>query len=79
MRRKIVSGLGQAQYFISRDDYSRQFLQKLDFVPFPCTLNVLLEEPLRLAGHHDRELPGRGMQLWRASVHMRRVLGLGRS
>ena len=42
---KIASGLGQGQFFISREGYSRQFLQHLGFVPFPGTLNVLLEEP----------------------------------
>ena len=42
---KISAGLGQGQYFISREGYSRQFLQHLGFVPFPGTLNVLLEEP----------------------------------
>ena len=45
MRGKIASGLGQGQYFISREGYSRQFLQHLGFVPFPGTLNVLLEDP----------------------------------
>ncbi len=45
MRGKIAAGLGQGQYFISREGYSRQFLQHLGFVPFPGTLNVLLEEP----------------------------------
>ena len=45
MRGKIASGLGQGQYFISREGYSRQFLQYLGFVPFPGTLNVLLDEP----------------------------------
>ena len=45
MRGKISAGLGQGRYFISREGYSRQFLQHLGFVPFPGTLNVLLEEP----------------------------------
>ena len=45
MRGKIAAGLGQGQYFISREGYSRQFLQHLGFVPFPGTLNVLLEKP----------------------------------
>jgi riboflavin kinase len=45
MRGKIKAGLGQGQYFIAREGYSRQFLQHLGFVPFPGTLNVLLEEP----------------------------------
>ena len=45
MRGIIAAGLGQGQYFISREGYSRQFLHHLGFVPFPGTLNVLLEEP----------------------------------
>jgi len=45
MRGKILSGLGQAQYFLTREGYSRQFVEKLGFVPFPGTLNVLLESP----------------------------------
>ena len=42
---KIAAGLGQGQYFISQEGYSRQFSHHLGFVPFPGTLNVLLEEP----------------------------------
>jgi riboflavin kinase, archaea type len=42
MRGKISSGLGQAQYFLTREGYSRQFSKKLGFVPFFSTLNVLL-------------------------------------
>jgi riboflavin kinase len=45
MRGKIASGQGKGQYFISREGYSRQFVEKLGFVPFPGTLNVRLEEP----------------------------------
>jgi len=45
MRGKISAGLGQGQYFIAREGYSRQFLHHLGFVPFPGTLNVLLEGP----------------------------------
>ena len=45
MRGKILSGLGQAQYFLTREGYSRQFLECLGFIPFPGTLNVLLESP----------------------------------
>lgn len=45
MRGKIAAGLGQGQYFIAREGYSRQFLHYLGFVPFPGTLNVQLEGP----------------------------------
>jgi riboflavin kinase len=45
MRGKIASGIGQGQYFLTREGYSRQFVLKLGFLPFPGTLNVILEEP----------------------------------
>jgi riboflavin kinase len=45
MRGKVSSGLGQAQYFLSREGYRCQFKERLGFVPFPGTLNVLLDEP----------------------------------
>jgi riboflavin kinase, archaea type len=57
MRGKISAGLGQGQYFISRDGYSRQFLHHLGFVPFPGTLNVLLEAPFP-AGQHAIKIEG---------------------
>ena len=70
MRGKIASGLGQGQYFISREGYSRQFLQHLGFVPFPGTLNVLLDEPFpaEQPGDQNRGLPGGGTQLWRVQM-----------
>lgn len=45
MRGKVLSGLGQAQHFLSREGYCRQFEDGLGFVPFPGTLNVLLDGP----------------------------------
>jgi riboflavin kinase len=57
MRGRIMAGQGQGQYFISREGYSCQFLQKLGFVPFPGTLNVLLEEPFP-AGRKAIEIEG---------------------
>jgi riboflavin kinase, archaea type len=46
MQGKITAGLGLAGSFLSREGYRRQFLECLGFVPFPGTLNVLLDEPL---------------------------------
>jgi riboflavin kinase len=45
MRGKITSGFGQAQYFLSREGYCRHFWRQLGYIPFPGTLNVLLEVP----------------------------------
>lgn len=54
---KVSSGLGQAQYFLSREGYRRQFKELLGFVPFPGTLNVLLDESF-LAGVQAIEIKG---------------------
>ena len=45
IRGKVEHGLGKGQYYISREGYQNQFLQKLGFVPFPGTLNIKLDEP----------------------------------
>jgi riboflavin kinase len=45
IRGKVVTGLGEGQYYISLDGYRRQFNQKLGFDPFPGTLNIKLNEP----------------------------------
>jgi riboflavin kinase len=42
---KVPAGVGQAGYYLTRDGYRQQFLDRLGFIPFPGTLNVLLEEP----------------------------------
>ena len=58
MRGKVSSGFGQAQYFLSREGYCSQFLEKLGFVPFPGTLNVLLEEPFPTDGLQEIKIEG---------------------
>ncbi len=45
IRGKVAAGLGEGQYYISREGYRTQFLQSLGFVPFPGTLNIKLDEP----------------------------------
>jgi len=45
VRGTVTAGLGEGQYYISREGYRTQFLQKLGFVPFPGTLNIKLDEP----------------------------------
>lgn len=39
----IITGLGEGQYYISRDGYMSQFRDKLGFKPYPGTLNVRLD------------------------------------
>jgi riboflavin kinase, archaea type len=45
LKGKIVAGLGEGQYYISKDGYRRQFNLKLGFDPSPGTLNLKLAEP----------------------------------
>ncbi len=45
---KVAAGLGEGQYYISREGYRRQFFDKLGFDPSPGTLNLKLNEPFAL-------------------------------
>ncbi len=40
---RIVTGLGEGQYYISLDGYRTQFIEKLGFDPYPGTLNIRLD------------------------------------
>ena len=40
----ITSGMGEGAYYMSMKGYTKQFKSKLDYIPFPGTLNVQLEE-----------------------------------
>ena len=40
---KVITGLGEGQYYISLDGYRIQFRQKLGFDPYPGTLNIKLD------------------------------------
>lgn len=40
----VITGLGEGQYYIAKEGYMSQFREKLDFIPFPGTLNVRLKD-----------------------------------
>ncbi|MCZ7357072.1 MAG: winged helix-turn-helix domain-containing protein/riboflavin kinase [Candidatus Methanoperedens sp.] len=40
---KVITGLGEGQYYISLEGYRKQFREKLGFDPYPGTLNVRLD------------------------------------
>ncbi len=40
---KVITGLGEGQYYISLEGYRTQFRQKLGFDPYPGTLNIKLD------------------------------------
>ena len=41
---KVLTGLGEGQYYVNIPGYRKQFEEKLRFSPFPGTLNVKLSE-----------------------------------
>lgn len=48
LKGKIVAGMGEGQYYISREGYRNQLVYKLGIDPFPGTLNLMITEPLEL-------------------------------
>jgi riboflavin kinase len=40
---KVITGLGEGQYYISLEGYRKQFREKLGFDPYPGTLNIKLD------------------------------------
>ncbi len=41
---EVVTGLGKAAYFLSKEVYTNEFKKNLGFVPYPGTLNVIVSE-----------------------------------
>lgn len=46
LKGKIVSGMGEGSYYMSKKGYKDQFREKLGYEPFPGTLNIKLEEQI---------------------------------
>ena len=41
---KVTTGLGKAAYFLSQEFYTKEFEKNCGFIPFPGTLNVIVDE-----------------------------------
>lgn len=41
---RLVAGMGEGAYYMSRKGYTRQFKSCIGYAPFPGTLNVMLED-----------------------------------
>ena len=41
---KLVSGLGEGAYYMSLKGYTKQFIKKIGYIPYPGTLNIRLED-----------------------------------
>lgn len=44
IRGKVISGKGEGKKYLSENRYAEQFEKYLSFIPFPGTLNLLVEE-----------------------------------
>jgi riboflavin kinase len=42
----LVSGMGEGAYYMSLKGYTKQFMSKIGYVPFPGTLNVKLDKKM---------------------------------
>lgn len=41
---EVIAGLGRAKQFLEMPNYKKQFLGKLNFTPYPGTLNLKVDE-----------------------------------
>jgi len=59
LRGVVFTGLGEGAYYVSREGYKRQFIEKLGFEPYPGTLNLRLVDEDSLRARRELDLyPG---------------------
>jgi len=51
----VFTGLGEGAYYISKEHYRKQFIEKLGFDPYPGTLNLKLTTEYDLKTHSELE------------------------
>jgi len=51
----VFSGLGEGAYYVTREAYRRQFIEKLGFDPYPGTLNLKITSKHDLRARMDLE------------------------
>jgi len=52
----VFTGLGEGAYYISREPYRRQFIEKLGFDPYPGTLNLKLTTDYDIKSRSELEV-----------------------
>ncbi|MDI6888193.1 MAG: winged helix-turn-helix domain-containing protein/riboflavin kinase [Methanocellales archaeon] len=63
LRGEVITGLGEGQYYMSLEGYRTQFKDKLGFIPYPGTLNLILDDKstvLRKKLDEDEGIPIHG-------------------
>jgi riboflavin kinase len=51
----VFTGLGEGAYYISKEQYRKQFIEKLGFDPFPGTLNLKLTTEYDIKARNELE------------------------
>jgi riboflavin kinase len=51
----VFSGLGEGAYYIAKEQYRKQFIEKLGFDPYPGTLNLKLTTDYDIKAHDELE------------------------
>jgi len=51
----VFTGLGEGAYYISKEQYKKQFIEKLGFDPYPGTLNLKLTTDYDIKTHDELE------------------------
>jgi len=46
LKGKLISGMGEGAYYMGLKGYTKQFRSKIGYIPFPGTLNVLLDQKI---------------------------------
>lgn len=41
---EVTTGMGKAAFFLSQEFYTNEFVKNLGFLPFPGTLNIVVDE-----------------------------------
>ena len=49
----VFTGLGEGAYYVTREGYRRQFVEKLGFEPYPGTLNLRITDPESLRARRE--------------------------
>lgn len=49
----VFSGLGEGAYYVQKDGYRKQFIEKLGFDPYPGTLNIRLTTDYDIAASEE--------------------------
>ncbi|MFB6284550.1 MAG: DUF120 domain-containing protein [Halobacteria archaeon] len=65
LKGSLVTGMGEGEYYISREGYMRQFREKLGYEPYPGTLNLELTEESTRNRKALHETEGIEIEKWR--------------